>query len=80
MAISVQDCDLMKQIQAAYDTDLRIKELIEALKKKTDYKRHFTWKQDTLRRKSKLVIPAVPQLRSTILDWLHRSCSGGHSG
>lgn len=80
MAISVADCDLMKQIQSAYETDMQIKELIEALKKKPDSKKHFTWKQSTLRRKSKLVIPANAALRNTILEWLHKSCSGGHSG
>lgn len=80
MAISVMDCDLMKKIQSSYEHDPQIKELIAELKKKPDYKKHFTWKQDTLRRKSKLVIPNNGELRQTILNWLHKSSSGGHSG
>lgn len=33
-----------------------------------------------MRRNSKLVIPADLQLRGTILEWLHKSSSGGHYG
>lgn len=80
MALLVMECDLMKQIQICYETDFQIKELIEGLKKKPDLKKHFTWKLNTLRRKSKLVIPADMALRQMILDWLHKSSSGGHSG
>lgn len=80
MALSVMECDLMKQIQENYEKDSAVMEVIEALKKKQDAKKHFSWTQGTLRRKSKLVIPAVLQLRNTILAWLHESGSGGHSG
>lgn len=69
----------MKQIQESYAKDVVINELIEELKKKADAKKHFTWSQGTLRRKSKLVIPDDLQLRQTILSWLHESGSGCHS-
>lgn len=37
MVLSAMDCDLMKQIQESYKKDVLIKEVIEALKKKTFY-------------------------------------------
>lgn len=33
-----------------------------------------------LRRKSKMVVPNVPEVKNTILEWLHSSSQGGHSG
>lgn len=33
-----------------------------------------------LRRKSKIVVPDEVEIRTTILDWLHGSGQGGHSG
>lgn len=80
MALSVLECDLMKEIQRCYTEDELLLEIIEALKKKSDAKKHFTWRQETLRRKGKLVIPAVVELRRKILEWLHGSSRSGHSG
>lgn len=80
MALSVLECDLLKEIKRSYTDDVLLREVIEALKKKTDAKKHITWSQETLRRKGKLVIPAVFELKNKILAWLHGSSSSGHSG
>lgn len=80
MALSVLECDLMTEIKRCYTEDRQIMEIIEALKQNGDAKKHFTWRQDILRRKSKLVVPAVIELRNKILEWLHGSSSSGHSG
>lgn len=80
MAMSVLECDLLKQIQEAYDTDIVVKGLIEELKVKPGSHKHFTWAQGILRRKSKIVVPASGPIRGSILHWLHGSSSGGHSG
>ena len=80
MAMTVLECDLMLQIQQNYDSDPTTKEIIEALKLSPRSKKHFTWSQEILRRKSKLVVPNNTILRNKILDWMHSSCGGGHSG
>ncbi|KAG2256089.1 hypothetical protein Bca52824_075383 [Brassica carinata] len=80
MTLSVLDCDLMTEIKRYYAEDVQVMEIIDELKKKPDSKKHFTWRQDTLRRKSKLVVPAVVTLKNKILEWLHGSSSSGHSG
>ncbi|CAA7054011.1 unnamed protein product [Microthlaspi erraticum] len=80
MAMSVLECDFLQQIQAGYDSDLELKELIDELKVKPQARKHYSWTQNILRRKSKIVVPHTPLLRGKILDWLHSSGSGGHSG
>lgn len=80
MAMTVLECDLMLEIQQGYDSDPETKEIIEALKLDPRNKRHFTWSQEILRRKSKLVVPKDTPLRNKILAWMHSSSGGGHSG
>ncbi|KAL8166783.1 hypothetical protein V2J09_008282 [Rumex salicifolius] len=43
-------------------------------------KKDFNWHNGILRRKNKLVVPDVAQLKDKILGWLHGSSIGGHSG
>lgn len=80
MAMSVLDFDLMKEIQDGYDMDGGMKQIIEKLKKEPWAKKHYSWVQNVLRRKSKIDVPAIRELRNKILDWLHSSGVGGHSG
>lgn len=80
MAMTVLECDLLKQIQACYESDPSIKEIITELQQKPLAKKHYSWSQDILRRKSKIVVPESIPLRDKILEWLHCSGSGGHSG
>ncbi|CAA7028426.1 unnamed protein product [Microthlaspi erraticum] len=80
MALSVLECDLLKQIQAGYLTDTWIQSVISDLQTKPGEKTQFTWNRDILRRKSKIVVPAIDSVRNAILEWLHCSGIGGHSG
>ncbi|KAG7579311.1 Integrase catalytic core [Arabidopsis thaliana x Arabidopsis arenosa] len=80
MALSLVECDLMKEIQAGYANDVVLQDIITALQQKPDSKRHYSWVQGILRRKSKIVIPSDGELKNTILQWLHCSGVGGHSG
>ncbi|CAA7019723.1 unnamed protein product [Microthlaspi erraticum] len=80
MAMSVLQCDLLQQIQAGYDTDPTVRDLIAELQQKPLAKKHFSWTQGILRRKSKIVVPDNVLLRNKVLEWLHCSGSGGHSG
>ena len=80
MALFVLECDLLKQIHETYDKDNKVKELIASLKKKPLSKKHYSWSQEVLRRKNKIVIYDDPLIKQAILEWLHNSSAGGHSG
>lgn len=79
MAMYVLECDLLQNIQAGYETDLSIKELVTELKKNLMAKKYYSLTQNILRRKGKIVVPLDVDLRNKILEWLHCSGSGGHS-
>jgi len=80
MALSVVECDLLKEIQAGYVTDGDIQGIITILQQQADSKKHYTWSQGVLRRKNKIVVPNNSGIKDTILRWLHCSGMGGHSG
>lgn len=77
-AMSVLDCDLSKEIQEGYNQDRAVLEIIEKLKKDPKSKKHFSWVQNILRRKSKIAVHVVSEVRSKILERLHSSGVGGH--
>nr|ABW74571.1 pol polyprotein [Boechera divaricarpa] len=79
MAMSMLECDLILNIQKAYETDAEVMAIIEKLKKDSVFIKNYSWMQDILRRKSKLVIPKNEEVRVEILKWLHDSSCGGHS-
>jgi len=80
MAMTVVECDLLKDIQAGYANDSQLQDIITALQRDPDSKKYFSWSQNILRRKSKIVVPANDNIKNTILLWLHGSGVGGHSG
>ena len=80
MALTVAECDLMKEIQASYETDTTLKTIITALKQKDHTQKHYSLCLNVLRRKGKIVVPANDTIKRTILQWLHDSGVGGHSG
>lgn len=73
MAMTVLECDLMQKIKEAYVTDGAVKQIIDELRDKPNGRKHFSWTQGVLRRKSKIVVPAVTELKDLILEWLHSS-------
>ena len=80
MAMTVLDYDLMQLIKEAYQTDDCCKTLIVDLTLKPNGTKHYSWVQGVLRRKSKIVVPNVVSLKDKVLEWLHCSGQGGHSG
>ena len=80
MAMSVLDCDLLTKIQEAYATDNQVMETIEKLKKDPYAVKKYSWVQNVLRRGSKIVVLNVVEVKDMILEWLHCSSQGGHSG
>ncbi|KAG7572601.1 Neutral/alkaline non-lysosomal ceramidase C-terminal [Arabidopsis suecica] len=45
MAMSILECDLIKNIQALYSEDLALQEIIDMLQQNKDAKKHFSWTQ-----------------------------------
>ena len=80
MALSVLECDLLQQIKNAYTSDPTLHNLIDDLERTPTSHPQFTWSRGLLRRKSKLVVPGNVTIRNAILEWLHCSGIGGHSG
>ena len=80
MAMSVLECDLLQDIQKHYESDPELKAMIKMLEKDPTSKKHYSWVQSILRRKSKIVVPNDATLKNSILQWMHCSGSGGHSG
>ena len=68
MAMSVLECDLMQQIKQAYELDSSVKAIIEELKSKPFSRKHYSWSQNVLRRKSKIVVPMDVGIRDKILQ------------
>lgn len=48
MAMTVLECDLLKQIQEEYEKDMVVKGIIEELKKNPASKKHYSWFQNIL--------------------------------
>lgn len=80
MAMTVLQCDLLQRIMSCYEQDQVLGDLIVQLQQNPKAKKHYAWSQGILRRKNKIVVPDNLELRNSILDWLHCSSQGGHSG
>ena len=78
--ISVINSDLMTKIQYSSVNDSRLVHLIHRLTKNSGKHSKYTWKNQQLRRKDKLVIGQDDQLRKDLLQVFHNSAAGGHSG
>ena len=79
-AISVINFDLMKRIQHSWVQDPYMVHLIHSISKHPGKHSKYTWKNNQLRRKDKLVIGCDLQLRKDLLLIFHNSAQGGHSG
>ena len=72
--------ELIQEVQQSWITDIHLQKLITELKANTSSHKHYTWENNELRRKGKLVVGIDGTLRKKILQWLHASAEGGHSG
>ncbi|GJV37157.1 putative mitochondrial protein [Tanacetum coccineum] len=78
--LSKIDTDLMTKIQASWDKDVDLQQLIQKLSTKPDTSKKYTWKDAELRRKGKLVVGSDVALRTQLLAVFHCEPVGGHSG
>ncbi|CAM8908644.1 unnamed protein product [Rhodiola kirilowii] len=67
-------------IKLLWQTDPHLSKIISELQNKPTTHPKFTYTNDELRRKGKLVIGNDPTTKLHIFKWLHDSAIGGHSG
>ncbi|GAU32562.1 hypothetical protein TSUD_218200 [Trifolium subterraneum] len=72
--------DLLGNIKASWSTDTYLQQVIRTLQANPSSYPKFSWVNGVLRRRGKLLVGNVPPLKETILQWLHDSSLGGHSG
>lgn len=81
LLVSTPISSLMPEIEASWETDLELKELIAKLKNEEQKQvGPYTWVGETLRRKGKIVIGNSVELKRKIMQLMHESAQGGHSG
>nr|CAD1821648.1 unnamed protein product [Ananas comosus var. bracteatus] len=79
-AISAIHTDLLDQIKLSWHQDDRIKKILAEKQLGDHSSPHYTWAQGLLKRKEKLVVGNVPNLRIRLINDFHSSSAGGHSG
>lgn len=70
----------MEEIQAAYEGDAQAKKLLEQLTLAPNGDARFTLRDGIIRYDKRIWIPDAPELKRKILQTLHSSSVGGHSG
>ncbi|GJW26149.1 reverse transcriptase [Tanacetum coccineum] len=72
--------DLLQQVKDSWTNNLVLQVLIQQLQSKTYVGDKFTWVDGILRRKDKVVVGNVVQLRNNIINHYHFDATGSHSG
>ncbi|GJU38056.1 ty3-gypsy retrotransposon protein [Tanacetum coccineum] len=72
--------DLLPKIVDSWSNDPSLITLIANLKASKPISKHYSWSNQQLRRKGKLVISNDPALRLSLLTHFHCDSTGGHSG
>lgn len=79
--ISSVTTELLAEIQQSWQKDNDLQSIIQQLTQGISNKhRHYTWTNQQLRRKGKLVVGSDIGLRNKIIALWHASSVGGHSG
>lgn len=80
MALSMVQSGLIKEISASWKSDEGLQLLINNKEKNSGSHNHYSWQGGELRRKGKLVVGNVPDMRNRLIKWHHTLAQGGHSG
>ncbi|GJT48768.1 ty3-gypsy retrotransposon protein [Tanacetum coccineum] len=71
---------IYQKILRSLSTDEKLKEVIQQLQARKTIKGSYTWANQELRRKGKLVVGDDQVLRTNLLKQFHEGSVGGHSG
>lgn len=80
MAVSDIHSDLYRSIQKAWEQDTNLKAIISAIQRDGSIHPKYSWANQELRRKGKLVIGNFKDIKHKIMSWMHDSSQWGHSG
>lgn len=72
--------DLLDSIRKLWESDSTLSKIITELQQNANSHPQYTYINEELRRKGKLVIGNSDDIKLHILKWLHDSALGGHSG
>jgi hypothetical protein len=79
MTTSTISTSLMEEIRQSYTNDSAIQHIIKDLQQSTASHPHYTWVNDHLNRKGKVVIGNNDELQIKLIAMFHNSVMGGHS-
>lgn len=80
IAASMVNSQLMDKLKKNWLEDPQLHKLIDEVSIDNSTHPQCKWHNDMLLRKEKLVVGDNSDLHQVILDWMHNSCHGGHSG
>ncbi|KAL8158750.1 hypothetical protein V2J09_000287 [Rumex salicifolius] len=82
LAISISHAcpDLFDKIQLLWQSDANLKKLISDLQVDPALHPSYSYSNNELRHRNKLVVGNDPAVKTSIFQWLHDSSVGGHSG
>nr|GFA57768.1 hypothetical protein [Tanacetum cinerariifolium] len=80
MVLTSVTTDLLPQIMATWSSDPSLITLISNLQAGKPCSKHYSWSNQQLTRKGKLVVGDDPGLRLSLLTHFHGDSTGGHSG
>lgn len=80
LSVSTISSDLWSLIKQEYVEDPKMVELVQLVQQHPREYPKYNWTEGVLRRKGKIVVGSALQTKQIILDWLHASPVGGHSG
>ncbi|WVZ08837.1 hypothetical protein V8G54_022183 [Vigna mungo] len=72
--------NMLTRIRDSWQTNVSIQKLLQELQTATSSHKHYTWNQNELRRKGRLVVGKDGALRNKLLHWVHACFTSGHSG
>lgn len=80
LSVSSIQTDLWEQLKQHWREDTALQQIIKELQSNAQSHLHYKWHNEALTRKGKLVIGNNEALKRSILEWMHSSPQGGHSG
>lgn len=80
IAVSSVESALLEDLKQHWATDKNLQKVIQELNSDPSSHPCFTWHQGLLQRKGKLMVDDNSDIKQTILQWMHSSTQGGHSG
>ncbi|KAK5771736.1 hypothetical protein PVK06_047978 [Gossypium arboreum] len=80
VSISSAISGLLEKVQQSYTTDDKLNHIIQNIQQQQNQNLKYSWDGRFLRRKGKIVVGKILQLRQELFHHFHASVIGGHSG